>query len=106
MFSRDITYGSSSMGFDSNEFKKKTSIGLLGNIHGNEATGRELLLWFAKYFCHNAKVQALRTTFDPLSQDSLLDILDQSNIFVLPTINPKGFAQRIKEEYRDNTFSK
>ena len=71
----------------------KPMVKLVGNIHGNEPVGKELLIHFAKY------ILSAKTT--PESQrDSLahraVNILKMTDLWILPSMNPDGF-QRAKE---------
>ena len=67
-----------------NSVPYKYKIGLLANMHGNEATGREILAWFIEYFCENE------------SSSLIQHLLAGSEIIVIPTINPDGFQTRME----------
>lgn len=64
------------------DFKNLTKIGLIGNMHGNEATGREILAWLVSYLCNEKTTEFTQK----LLQNTILTIL--------PTINPDGFSKR------------
>ncbi|KAL3269150.1 hypothetical protein HHI36_008230 [Cryptolaemus montrouzieri] len=57
------------------------NIKLIGNIHGNEAVGREIILNFMEY---------LRTEYD--TNTTIQWLLNNTRLHFLPTMNPDGFA--------------
>jgi len=60
----------------------KPMVRLSGNIHGNEAVGREIGLAFARHLILGYGVDS-----------RLTQIVDTTDISVLPSINPDGFAR-------------
>lgn len=52
----------------------------IGNVHGNEALGRELLLQLIKYLCEN---------YD--SDAAVKNLIDTTGIHILPSMNPDGY---------------
>ncbi|KAL9950766.1 hypothetical protein ACROYT_G043323 [Oculina patagonica] len=52
----------------------------IGNIHGNEALGRELLLQLIKYFCENYE-----------NDPKIKTLVDTTGIHILPSMNPDGY---------------
>ncbi|XP_010521105.1 PREDICTED: carboxypeptidase SOL1 isoform X2 [Tarenaya hassleriana] len=55
----------------------------IGNVHGDEPVGRELLLLLANWICDNYKK-------DPLAQL----VVENVHLHILPTMNPDGFSLR------------
>lgn len=58
----------------------------VGNMHGNEPSGRMLLPQFAEWVCANYK-----------SNDDARRLLDKMHTHLLVTMNPDGFAARKRE---------
>ncbi|KAJ3683618.1 hypothetical protein LUZ60_013845 [Juncus effusus] len=55
----------------------------IGNVHGDEPVGRELLIRLANYLCDNYAT-------DPLAEL----IVEKVHLHILPSLNPDGFALR------------
>ena len=58
----------------------------IGNIHGNEAVGRELLIYLAKYLLHSYSSVSSRNSDNDVKQ-----LIDTTDIHILPSMNPHGF---------------
>ncbi|XP_006821427.1 carboxypeptidase D-like [Saccoglossus kowalevskii] len=58
----------------------KPEVNYIGNIHGNEAIGRELLLHFASYLLSKYDVD-----------EDITKLLDTTRLHILPSLNPDGF---------------
>ena len=52
----------------------------VGNMHGNEAVGRELLIGLVEYLANNYGVE-----------DRVTRLLDTTEVHIVPTLNPDGF---------------
>ena len=52
----------------------------VANLHGNEAVGRQMLIYLAKYLALNYRKDARITR-----------LLNNTEIFLLPTLNPDGY---------------
>ena len=86
-----LTRGVNNQRGQSERAKMRPKVKLIGNMHGNEPTGRELLIHFAEYI--------LTADASPLSDDMsrrAANILDTTDLYILPTMNPDGF-ERAKE---------
>lgn len=70
----------------------KPEMKYVGNMHGNEALGRELLLRLADYLCERWQAK----------DKEIVDFLNNTNIHLLPSMNPDGFelAYQTKPEDR------
>lgn len=58
----------------------KPEMKYIGNMHGNEVVGREILLLLLKYLCENYK-----------SDERVTRILDTVRLHVMPSMNPDGY---------------
>jgi hypothetical protein len=63
-----------------NTTKSKSSIMILGNIHGNETIGREICLFLINYL-----------TFMYYKNNHVKKLVDNTNIYIMPSLNPDGF---------------
>ena len=57
----------------------------VGNMHGNEALGRQMLVYFVEYLLNNYG-----------KESRITHLVDNTNIFVMISMNPDGF-ERAKE---------
>nr|XP_043636786.1 carboxypeptidase SOL1 [Erigeron canadensis] len=61
----------------------KPAFKFIGNVHGDEPVGRELLLLLANWLCDNYMKDPLATL-----------IVDNVHLHILPSMNPDGFSLR------------
>lgn len=54
----------------------------VGNMHGNEAVGREVLIALAEHLAHNYEKDV-----------EVTKLIESTDIYILPSLNPDGFAK-------------
>lgn len=57
----------------------------VANMHGNEVTGRETLLYLMQYLCELYSVD-----------ETVRELVDSTRIHLLPTMNPDGYARAVE----------
>ena len=62
-------------------------VNYIGNIHGDETVGRQLILYLAQYLLHNYGK-------DP----RITKLMDDTEIFLMPSSNPDGFTVALPEQ--------
>ena len=76
-----------------NSVDLRPMVKLVGNMHGNEVLGRELLLHMAKYIVSAS--ETLENNLN-LQDDKLLkraaNIFNTTDLWILPTMNPDGYV--------------
>ena len=75
----------------------KPMVKYIGNIHGNEAVGRELLIHFAKYLLNSYSSSS--------NAADIKKLIDTTDIHILPSMNPDGFEHSLKKDCRGVTGS-
>jgi carboxypeptidase D len=65
----------------------------VGNVHGDEPSGRQLLLMLAEHIC--LEHSAPQTTAVGSSPSKAL--LQRVRLFLIPTLNPDGFDAHTRE---------
>lgn len=73
----------------------------IGNMHGNEVTGRELLLNLIRYMCdvYNGDIE----TRGLFTTDYVKALIDNTRIHIMPSMNPDGWekAAHSVDNYQD-----
>lgn len=67
----------------------------VANIHGDEAVGRELLLGLARYL-----------TEEYYKQDRIKQLLDTTDIHLVPSINPDGYTMETRNNHNDEDLNR
>ncbi|OXU25957.1 hypothetical protein TSAR_015747 [Trichomalopsis sarcophagae] len=67
----------------------KPEMKYVGNMHGNEVVGRELLLLLARYLCENYQ-----------ADERVTRILEGVRLHILPSMNPDGYENSTVGDYQ------
>lgn len=74
----------------------KPEMKYVGNMHGNEPLGRELLLRLASHLCDGIVN----------GNKEILKLVNSTSIHILPTMNPDGFEAALKTDPTERSWTK
>lgn len=75
-------------------FLDKPEVKLIGNMHGNEVIGRELLIRLADYLC-DAIIN---------NKDDIRKFVESANLHILPSMNPDGFEMALHTSPKERAW--
>jgi carboxypeptidase D len=79
---------------DINKITDKPYLRYISNMHGNEPSGRALLIWFIEWLCDEYYEGNTR----------VVNLLNNSTVQILPTMNPWGFYQSPRIRYNSRNY--
>ena len=70
----------------------------VGNMHGDEAVGRQLIYYLAHYLLTNynrysASNFIIKGSYFPSRSSVVKYLVDNTEIYLLPSLNPDGFSR-------------
>ncbi|CAM6082825.1 unnamed protein product [Calypogeia fissa] len=75
------------------QYEPEPAFKYVGNMHGDEPSGRELLLYLAEWLCTNY----LKEPKDPMATF----IVENIHLHLLPSMNPDGYDRRTRNNAND-----
>lgn len=79
---------------DLSKTKGKPYLRYIGNMHGNEPSGRALIIWFIEWLCDEYYEGNSR----------VVNLLNKCTLQFLPTMNPWGFHQTSRNRYNSRGY--
>lgn len=71
------------------------NVKIVGNLHGDEPTGRVLTIAMAEWLCQNHKT-------DPTAKKIIKDV----HLWLIPTLNPDGFSMKTRNNKNDKDLNR
>ena len=85
----NIFYIDTIMNYISSRSHLEPMVNYIGNIHGDETVGRQIILYLAQYLLQN------------YGKDSrVTNLVDHTEIFLMPSSNPDGYEVALPEQGR------
>jgi len=76
----------------------------IGNMHGNEVVGREMLLLFAQFLCENHRIGSSPGAKPRQREAEAIHwLITNTRIHIMPTMNPDGYAASSVGDYEGLT---
>ncbi|ABO98270.1 predicted protein, partial [Ostreococcus lucimarinus CCE9901] len=75
--------------------------GFIGNMHGDEPVGREIAMEVGRWVCERATTTRETTSEAETRERALAKrLVNEATLFVVPTVNPDGFAAKTRGNAR------
>ena len=98
---RALTIGRGAHASDGDDGRGGLRFGFIGNMHGDEPVGREIAMEVGRWVCERATTTRETTSEAETRERALAKrLVNEATLFVVPTVNPDGFAAKTRGNAR------